>query len=204
MPKSAIYRFLVKVLLWLPVCFAAWFYFAALLTLPVTWFLRAVLPLIMPDVIDTVEQNGFLLDVVTGFTFSQVGMDPPGGQDGLLVFETNPLIYGYGLPLLVGLVLAAPATEQQRWYRIAIAIAVMIPVEIFGVVLDILKTLVFNLGPGVAMKMGLEGWQREVVALGYQFSYLILPAVTPVVLWILMHRDFVETLVPNLRQLNKP
>ena len=38
-------------------------------------------------------------------------------------------------------------------------------------------------------------WPSDAVALGYQFGYLILPAVTPVAMWILLNARFLEELV---------
>jgi hypothetical protein len=35
----------------------------------------------------------------------------------------------------------------------------------------------------------------SAIALAYQFGYLILPAVVPVVLWIALNRAFIEQLV---------
>ncbi|WP_419637792.1 exosortase H-associated membrane protein, partial [Thiolapillus sp.] len=40
----------------------------------------------------------------------------------------------------------------------------------------ILKTLLFKLDPGLSSQLGFSSFQKELVALGYQFGYLILPA----------------------------
>jgi hypothetical protein len=46
----------------------------------------------------------------------------------------------------------------------------------------------------VALQTNLNAWQREVVAFCYQFGTLILPTVVPAVVWVLMHRRFLEKL----------
>ncbi|WP_419641591.1 exosortase H-associated membrane protein [Thiolapillus sp.] len=63
----------------------------------------------------------------------------------------------------------------------------------------ILKTLLFKLDPGLSSQLGFSSFQKELVALGYQFGYLILPAVTPLVLWIGFHQQFLGQLVPGIQ-----
>lgn len=196
---NPIYRFGLKVALLLPIAFAAWYYAAALLTLPLSAFLRVLLPALFPDVIDTVEQTRHVLDIVTRLPLPpQYASQVPVGQVGLLVFSVNPLIYGYGLPFLTALVLAAPGDETQKWIRFGVGYVVLLATQAWGVTFDVIKTLMFNFGPEVASSIAISGWGREGVALSYQFGYLILPAVTPLVVWISMHREFLNTLVPTM------
>jgi hypothetical protein len=44
----------------------------------------------------------------------------------------------------------------------------------------------------VASQTGFSAWQREVIAFAYQFGTLILPTVVPAILWVLLHRGFLE------------
>jgi hypothetical protein len=76
---------------------------------------------------------------------------------------------------------------------------VLLLVEAIGVSTAILKTLIFDLGTVSAAKLGIIGWERESVALAYQFGSLILPGLTPIALWLFMCRGFVMELAPNLR-----
>ena len=46
-------------------------------------------------------------------------------------------------------------------------------------------------GFAVASQTGFVSWQREAIAFAYQFGTLILPAVVPVVIWVLLNRAFV-------------
>ena len=48
---------------------------------------------------------------------------------------------------------------------------------------------------GWANAITAAGIQPDPVALAYQFGYLILPAVTPIALWLGLNRDFIESLV---------
>lgn len=190
-------RFFLAVLLLLPLTFCAWYYLAILITSPLTHVVDWVMAGLFPQVITSVEQQGYVLDVVTRFSPpSTPGL--PAGPTGELVFELNPLIYGYSLPLYTALVLATPGNVNAKWGNWILGMLLLFPVQVWGVCFDILKTLLFRLGTEVGGQLGFSHWQIEGVALGYQFGSLILPAVTPVVLWIAFHRAYLGTLVPGL------
>lgn len=197
MAEREVHRFLLKVLLWLPVAFAVWYYAAAVLVLPVTELARAVMLPLFPEAIDAIEQRGHLLEVVTWVQpAADAGIEIPEGKQAVLSFGVNPLIYGYSLPLFAALVLAAPGTDGQKWLRMGVGLLVLIPVQTWGVCFDMVKTMAFGLGPTPAIQ--LAETEREFVALGYQFGYLILPSVAPVVLWIALHQGFLRDLAPRL------
>ncbi len=189
-------RFLLRTLLWLPICFGVWYYLATLLILPVTLLLNLTLPTLWPEALTTLEQQGHTLDVVTRLTLAEVGLPSPHGRPGLVVFTVNPLAYAYCLPLLAALTLAAPGPGRDS--RLLMGAAALLPIIALGVATAILKTLAFELGPTGPARLGLEGWEPELVALAYQFGYLTLPAIAPVILWLWLHRDFLMQLVPRL------
>lgn len=189
-------RFLLRTLCWLPVCFGVWYYLASLLILPVTLLLNLTLPALWPDALTTLEQQGHSLDVVTRLTLAEAGIASPDGRPGLVVFSVNPLAYAYCLPLLAALTLAAPGPGRDN--RLLLGVAALLPVVALGVATAILKSLAFDLGPAGPARLGLGGWGLEAVALAYQFGYLILPAIAPVILWLLLHRGFVSQLAPRL------
>jgi len=62
------------------------------------------------------------------------------------------------------------------------------------VVADFLKNAAILAGPAVASQTNLNAWQREVIVFCYQFGTLILPTVAPAIVWVLMHRRFLERL----------
>jgi len=53
--------------------------------------------------------------------------------------------------------------------------------------------------PAIADQMGTTPLTRELLALAYQLGYLILPAVTPILIWAAFHRDFLSKLLPHLQ-----
>lgn len=193
--SSPVGRFFLGVVLLLPLTFGAWYYMAILITSPLSYAVDWVMTGLFPQVISAVEQQGYTLDVVTRFS-PPPGRGLPPGRVGELVFELNPLIYGYSMPLYTALVLATPGKEGAKWGKWILGVLLLFPVQVWGVCFDILKTLLFRLDTEVGGQLGFAQWQIELIALGYQFGSLILPAVTPVVLWIAFHRGYLATLVP--------
>jgi hypothetical protein len=52
-----------------------------------------------------------------------------------------------------------------------------------------------NSGPAVRAQVEWAQWQLEVIAYLYQFSTLMMPPVTALAVWLLLHREFVEKFV---------
>ncbi|MGV6827476.1 MAG: exosortase H-associated membrane protein [bacterium] len=201
MPKNQVKQFFLKILIWLPVCFFGWYYMAPTIMLPMAYLSDLFMTGVFPNAIAAIESTGYELDIVTQF-------DPPGnraaavpaGQTGQLVFTINGLLYGYGIPLFTALVLSSPGSEKIKWFRWSIGILVLILTQVWGICFDVLKTLAFQTGPEIRTQLGFSRVQIESIGLGYQFGYLILPAVTPLVLWIGFHRDFIASLAPGIVQ----
>ena len=195
MHNKPLMAFLLRTLLWFPVAFFVWFYIASLLTLPLAAMVRPIILSLCPEWIEAIEQQAYLLNVVTRFPPPPSVAVPPG-QEPIVIFTINPLIYGYSLPFFVALTLAAPSDGMDKSLKILLGAVLLLPVPTWGVVFDIMKTLSFDLDPTIATKLGMQRWHLEAIALGYQFGYLILPAISPVIIWIAMHRQFVASLVP--------
>ena len=71
---------------------------------------------------------------------------------------------------------------------------VIVPFVAWGVLADFLKGIAIVAPAAIASQTGFSGLQRELIAFAYQFGSLILPAVVPAVLWVLLHRAFLERL----------
>lgn len=91
--------------------------------------------------------------------------------------------------------MATPVSGRRRALQVAIAFPVLWVVVCWGAVFDVLYLLQFRAGLLGAAALTRNGWSQDGIALGYQFGYLILPAVTPVALWIVMNQRFLEALV---------
>lgn len=191
MTLSPLRSFVLQALLWLPLSFCLWAVFAGPVIWPPTKVANAVLTHQLPGTITKVEQNKAQLEIET-----TMRTEPdPQGRVGVVVLEATPMIYAWCLPLFAGLVIATPLSKARRALQIAVAFPILWLVVSWGAVFDVLYLLQFRAGPLGAAALAKHGWSQDAIALGYQFGYLILPAVTPVALWILMNQRFLETLV---------
>jgi len=201
MPRNPIKQFLLRVLLWMPVCFAVWYYMRGVIGIP-TWFgVKAIMASLFPDIIRNIEFQGHLVNVVLQFAPEKMPEpEIPPDRVAEMVFSVNSLMYGYSIPLYTGLLLASPGTEREKWFRWLTGFLLLVLVQVWGVSFDILKTLLFNLDPSISTSLGFSALQKELTVLGYQFGYLILPAVSPLVIWIGFHRKFIAELSPGLNE----
>jgi hypothetical protein len=205
---SPLKHFLLAALLWLPLAFFVWFWFASPLVWPVIQMAKLVLLHAWPSLFTGVSQGadlldaqgrvlqhaGYLMQLSSGVLVNAaaVGMPP---KFGYLEPVVNPMIYGYTLPLFAGLVLATPLTRWQRTLQVVAGGAVILVAQTFGVVAESLKNVGLDAGPEGAEAVRRLGIPADAIVLCYQFGYLILPALVPAVLWILCNRTFIETVI---------
>lgn len=179
--------FMLNVVLWLPLAFFLWFYLAGLLVLPVQWLLSGVLELFHGDLFEGIGREHYWL---------QIGalIELPEGR-AVADIPINPMIYGYGLPLVAGLAVSTRSSVRWRLAQLGLAFVAVALVQVWGAYWELFRTLAFSMGaPGVAVAEQ-AGLGREIIALCYQFGYLVLPAVVPIALWILMNRNFIEGVI---------
>jgi len=176
--------------LYLPLGFFLWFTFAgALMWLPAR-IAELALTGLHPELFERVVQLGFELEVQTLIRMERM----VEGQVALLNNDVNPMIYAWGMALLFGLTLATPMAGKRRvaqllWGYLAVSL-----VTAWGVYWQTWTDLTFRLGPDAAAAASIAGLSPTLIALCYQLGYLMLPAVVPVVAWILMNRPFLERL----------
>jgi hypothetical protein len=182
-------RFILRVVAWLPLTFAVWYLAAPLLVWPdallVELFTRSVF-----DWVKGVEQAGPLITFITSLKPPDTAN--PVGVKAVLSVESNVLLFSFGLPMLAALILAAQ--EPHRVRMLLIGYVMLLPFQTFSIVADFLKNVAILAGPAVSTQTNLSAWQREVVAFCYQFGTLIMPTVAPAIVWVLMHRGFLERL----------
>lgn len=186
-PPRPLARVIVKVLAWLPVAFAIWYFAAPVLLWPVRGLLDIIVHLGFPDLVRQIEQTGAL------FVFTTTLRSPTSGAViGNITVDVNGLLYAFGLPLFAALTLAA--AEPRRGHVLAIGYLVLLPFIGWGVLADFLKNVAITSSPMVASQTGFSAWQREVIAFAFQLGSLILPTVIPAVTWVMTHRRFLERL----------
>ena len=182
-------RFVLRVIAWLPLTFAVWYLAAPLLVWPVA-LLAELFTRSTFDWVKSVEQMGPLITFVTSLKPAE-GANPAGVK-AVISVESNVLLFSFGLPMLAALILAA--REPHRVRMLLIGFVVLLPFQTFSVVADFLKNVAILAPPAVSSQTGINAFQREVIAFCYQFGTLILPTVAPAIVWVLMHRHFLEKL----------
>ncbi len=187
MRANTLGRFVLRVIAWLPLAFALWYLAAPLFVWPVAVLSEIATRTAFGDLVKAVEQNGPLLDFVTSLKPGQATSD----SKTVLEVESNVLLFTFGLPMLAALILAAG--EPHRVRHLLVGYVLLLPFQTFSVVADFLKNVAIVAGPAVASQIGFTPWQREAIAFSYQFGTLILPTVVPAIVWVLMHRRFLES-----------
>jgi hypothetical protein len=187
--------------------FFVWFWFAGPLVWPVIQIAKLVLLKVWPQLFTAVAQGADLLDAqgrVLGHpdymmqlsTSVMVNVAPTGAAPrfGFIEPTVNPMIYGYALPLFVGLVMATPLASLQRIAQCTLGMPLIWIAQAFGAVSESLKAVAIDAGPAGAEAAQNAGLSLNAIALCYQFGYLILPSLLPAVLWIVANRHFIQAL----------
>ncbi len=175
---ASVGRFVLRTFLWLPPCFAVWYLGAQYLAPFFGALARLLVELFKSGLVSALERQGLDLVFVT-----TIEVHPAPGQIAVLLVEVNPLLYTYGLPFFVALMLAARA----KWWKILAGAAVLLPFQAWGTAFDFLAQIV-RTGADVSAQAGLLGWRAEAIALAYQIGSLIFPALVPVALWVAFNR----------------
>ena len=178
--------------LWMLFGFMLWYYLAALHVVPVRFASDVLLGTVLGDAFSQVAphpEQHFLLQVET-----QVPFIFPDGTREALGFIVNPLIYGYGLPVLFGLTMASNATLVRKGVVLLAGWLGVMGVQTWGVFWESLKLMAFNFGGAAREAVLATGIPENAIALCYQLGVLILPPLVPVIIWVLGHWALVEAL----------
>ncbi len=169
--------------LWMLFGFMLWYYLSVFHVIPVRLasgqLLNAVLGEQFYNVIANPDRQ-YLLQVQTRIPFQF-----PDGTVEALGFIVNPLIYGYGLPLLFGLLMASSNKLGRKLLTLLVGYGAIMLVQIWGVFWQSMKMLTFNFGPEVQQIVFDAGISATVTALAYQLGVLIFPPLIPVIVWVL-------------------
>jgi hypothetical protein len=176
--------------LWMLFGFMLWYYLSVFHGIPVRLAVDGLLQWVLGDQYFNTIPNPdrqYLFQVQTRIPFRF-----PDGSQEALGFIVNPLIYGYGLPLLFGLVMASAATLYRKALTLLCGYLAILVVQVWGVFWQSLKMLTFNFGPEVQQVVVDAGVSPTAIALCYQLGTLIFPPLVPVVVWVLASWKEVE------------
>ncbi len=186
--------YILRLAVFLPVCFVLWYYLAEYLLVPVGWLASAGADLVASGKLESVAVSGKALALETNLQ-----VPAPDGRTGYLLLEINPLVYCWNLPLLMAMTLAA-GMGNHLVMRMLVAWLGLLPFQAWGVVFEFLKLTSLQFGPEISAQMGYGPFGRELIALGYQFGFLMLPVISASGIWIAMHRWFITKIIAEDRR----
>lgn len=196
-PDISVKRFLLLTLIWMPITFFIWAGLGNWFTFPAAFLADKILPLMMPGVIEGVEQQGVRVDIMTTLVITA------NDQTGQFVPTFNALKYGYGIPLILAMVLAVPYSIYDKLDNIIYGVSLAFLTQAWGVCFETLAFLLLKTGPDIRLQIqnlltyADNDWFLNFIALGYQLGYLILPAIVPIAFWVLRHQSFLEHISRN-------
>ncbi|MEZ5608033.1 MAG: exosortase H-associated membrane protein [Burkholderiaceae bacterium] len=189
MRNTLIGRFLLLSILWLIVLLPLWYVLARWFAAPAIWLAGAVMKACFAWV-DGWHQEGVKAVL---HTLVQVRMKGPQGDVlGELAPEASYPTYGYGLVLLWAMLLAS--RTERWWLKGLIGSLILIPVQAWGISFQWLRDVVLLSGPYGAAYLKYSPLAANAIAYGYQFGFLMLPPVTPILLWLAFNKRFVAAL----------
>ena len=176
--------------LWMVFGFMLWYYLSAFHGVPVRLLADEILSRLLGsgfwNIVPNPERH-YLFQVQTHIPFQF-----PDGSREALGFIVNPLVYGYGLPLLFGLVMASGVSLLRKMGVLLVGYICVMLIQVWGVVWQALKMLAFNFGPEAHQLVIDAGISDDLSALGYQLGVLIFPPLVPIILWVLANWTLIE------------
>lgn len=183
--------FFLKGALWLVVMTALWAPVADWTMRPAAALATTALQTAFPWWARDAAYRGDTLELATRIEIP-VANAPPGAR-AELVAEAQPAHYGFGLPMLMALLLASGG--QRRWRKLAIGAAALIPFQAFSIFFVLLKQVALGSGSAATVQLAFSPLQLNAVALAYQLGVLLMPALVPIVLWLLLERGFLAAIM---------
>lgn len=200
-----LHGFLGKIILWLIPAFFFWFITAAIICFPAIFIANLILPYLMPSIVSGLEQQRYLVDVITELTVKNAM-----GEEGILVFEINALKYAYGFPLFYALTMATTTSIYAKLDTLTYGFIVIIFAQTWSICFEVISSLLLKMGGEnfdqitQALPFYSDSWVLTGVALAYQLGFLILPAIIPIAYWVLRHQSFFEQISSQRRILAPP
>ena len=190
-PRSPLARFFLAGAFWLVALTLAWSFVADWTMRPAAWTSTAVLKTAFPWWVKGGEYVDHNLELETRLQVP--APNAPAGAVAVLIATSKAAHYGYGLPMLLALLLASG--RRRPTGRILLGVLALIPVQAFSICFDLLRQVVILGGPAVAAQTGFTATTANIVAICYQLGVLLLPALAPIVIWLVVERDFLTVLL---------
>lgn len=194
MQLSSVGRFLLVAIASLLCLMPLWYYLSPQLSKPVFFMAgEAASTLFHWALSYTQKETTALLNTTLKVVSVQNGQFKSGKLAPLVDYR----LLGYGIVIFWALVLAS---FPRHWGRkLLIGSLAMLPIQALNVALQWCNDVFNRAGPKVFVQTGLPGWVADVVAFLYHFNLFIFTALAPVMLWLLLDREFLAKLHAQAR-----
>jgi hypothetical protein len=173
--------FFGRALFWLLVALAVWYPLRHWMVLAPGWLGGEVMKAAFPRWVTGVQFDGGTQVLLT--TLRVWSAD---NRLGDLAPEARGLSYAYGAPLLVALLLASRA--RRWWWKAPAGLLALVPVQAWGICSSWLLQVAVLSGEQTRTQTRFGPLETNLIAAGYQFGFLILPTLVPVLLWLAFDR----------------
>jgi hypothetical protein len=178
---TSIRKFSTSALLWLAFALAVWYPLRAWMLLPAGWVATQIMTTAFPTWVAGAELGGS-----TQVLLTHLRVWGSGGRVGELTPEVNGLVYAYGAPLLAALLLASGT--RRLWWKLPAGLLALVPFQAWGICFAWLMQVAAIAGNETRDQTGFGPWATNLIAAGYQFGFLILPTLMPVLVWFAFER----------------
>lgn len=178
---TSLRQFSIRALLSLAVSLAIWYPLREWMLLPAGWLAKQIMMAAFPSWVAGAELEGGTQVLIT-----HLRVWAGGGRVGELAPETHGLVYAYGAPLLAALLLAS--RTRGLWWKLPAGLLVLVPFQAWGICFAWLMQVAAIAGNETRDQTGFGPWGTNFIAAGYQFGFLILPTLVPVLMWFAFER----------------
>jgi hypothetical protein len=199
---SPLYSFFFKGLFWLIALTALWATVADWTMRPAAATASMALKTAFPWWVRGGEYKGDSFELETRIQVP--AQNAPPGTVAILVADTKPTHYGFGLPMLFALMLASGSRRMLR--NLIIGSVALVPFQAFSIAFDLLQQVAVTGGSAATAQTGFSSLATNAIALCYQLGVLLIPTLTPIVIWLFLERPFLTALIVDgqLRQPRNP
>lgn len=144
-----------------------------------------------------VEHTELSHQVLSVYSSLRISSEQTGWRLSEVIVDVHPARYGYSLPILWALLLAAGG--PGRMGRMLAGALLLVPFHAFSILTQVLIQLCFSVQMDLQM-LHIHAWQLELIVYAYQLGSLMLPPLVPLLLWLWLDQAFVRrTFVPSVR-----
>lgn len=180
MPKlSGVYRFAVTAMAAIIILTLLWTMVAQYLALPVAKISGWLLESFASGWVQYVEiSEAFELVINTSLSINN---EQTNWRVADVILELEPSRYGYSLPVFWALTVALRA-EGYMW-KALLGFFLLMPFQIFSLVTQSLMEICLAANLNLQI-LGIAAWQLEVIAYNFQLGALMVPVLSPFLLWL--------------------